>query len=54
MQGDTASKIFPHDNEIRFNTFKLNMFGYASPGPYPVYAANATYDLTLKDISTGS
>jgi parallel beta-helix repeat protein len=49
MQGDPALAILPHDNEISFNTFKLNMFGYASPGAYPIKAANASYDLALKE-----
>jgi hypothetical protein len=46
---DPPSPIFPHDNEISFNTFKLNMYGYAAPGAYPTDPANWTYDLALKE-----
>jgi hypothetical protein len=52
MQGDPTSTI-PHDNEISFNSFTLNMYGYASPGAYPINPAkdpvNPSYDLALKE-----
>jgi len=50
IEGDQAfTNPCTHDNEISFNTFTLNMFGYASPGAYPIEKANATYDLALKE-----
>jgi Right handed beta helix region len=49
MEGDRASAIIPHDNEISFNSFTLNMYGYASPGAYPTDTGNATHDLALKE-----
>jgi hypothetical protein len=36
-----------HDNDISLNTFRLNMYGYASPGNYQ--AASQTYDLAIKE-----
>jgi parallel beta-helix repeat protein len=50
MQGNPAfTNPCTHDNEISFNTFTLNMYGYASPGAYPADKANATDDLALKE-----
>jgi hypothetical protein len=49
MEGDPASTIVPHDNEISSNTFRLNMYGYATPGAYPTDKANATDNLALKE-----
>jgi hypothetical protein len=48
MQDDSGSTT-TDDNEICFNTFTLNMYGYASPGAYPADKANATDDLALKE-----
>jgi parallel beta-helix repeat protein len=48
MEGDPGSTN-THDNEISFNTFTLNIYGYASPGAYPTHNTNATYDLALKE-----
>jgi parallel beta-helix repeat protein len=49
IEGDPNSTIVPHDNEISGNTFALNMYGYPSPGAYPVAPANANYDFALKE-----